>query len=172
MGKHNIILIGFMGTGKTTVAAELAKSLNLTRIDLDQEIVNDQNKSIPNLFAKYGEDHFRNVEEALLHRVLMKDRQVVATGGGAVLREANCICMKQNGFVVALTASPEVIIQRVSQDTDRPLLKGNVAERVHSILKEREDTYQFADLTLDTSSGLLTETIDTIIKQWRAWITR
>nr|WP_315861970.1 shikimate kinase [Paenibacillus larvae] len=65
-----------------------------------------------------------------------------------------------------------MIIQRVSQDTDRPLLKGNVAERVHSILKEREDAYQFADLTLDTSSGLLTETIDTIIKQWRAWITR
>ena len=157
--KRNLILIGFMGTGKSSVGKMLAEMMNYTFVDTDSYIESKAGSSIPELFASSGEEVFRQLEQEAIHEILQGNGQVVSTGGGCVLRESNRAVMLAGGQVIALTADADCIIARVSQDPNRPLLQGNVEERVHTLLEQRKDAYRFADLTIDTTDL----TVDTIV---------
>lgn len=148
----HIVLVGFMGTGKSTVGKRLAEQLGCETCDIDAEVVRREGADIPAIFAERGESAFRAAETAALQAVLAgEERRIVATGGGAVLALANREAMLHRGYVVALTADPEQLIARVSQDQGRPLLQGNVAERVYKLLEDRKGAYDFAHLTIDTT---------------------
>jgi len=147
-----IVLVGFMGAGKSTVARLLADRLGVERIDLDEEIEREAGCAIAEIFDTKGEAHFRDLESAALTRLLASERPLVlATGGGAVLREANREAMLRSSFVAALTASPERIVERVSGDSSRPLLRGDVGERVRRLMDERKTAYDFAHIKIDTT---------------------
>lgn len=167
--KHdNIVLVGFMGTGKTTVSQALVAELQgWTAVDTDLFIERQEGMAIPEIFARRGETYFRQAESRVIAEVMQHTRQVVATGGGAVLAEANRKWMTRNGFVVALTAAAETIIERVRRDENRPLLHGDVAERVHKLLQQRKNAYDFADIKIDTT-GLTVEQVVRLILRERA----
>ncbi|WP_234032804.1 shikimate kinase [Paenibacillus faecalis] len=164
----NIILIGMMGTGKTTVGQLIAQQLNYDLIDLDSEIEYAVGKSIPDIFEAEGEAFFRNAESAVLEEVLKRQKVVIATGGGAVLRKENCDLMSSKGWVAALTADEETIIERVRGDVGRPLLAGNLEERVHKIMEERKDCYRFANATVDTIGKSAEQVALDILMHYRA----
>lgn len=164
---RNIILIGMMGTGKSTAGSIIAQQLNYSLVDLDNEIEKAVGKSIPAMFESEGEPFFRNAEAAVLERILERQRLVIATGGGAVLRKENCELMSRKGWVAALTADESTIVERVRGDEHRPLLAGNVEERVRKIMEERKDCYQFADVTVDTTGCSAHEVALNILAHYR-----
>ncbi|NOV03313.1 shikimate kinase [Paenibacillus planticolens] len=164
MTTSNLVLVGFMGTGKSTVGRKLAERLGWTFQDSDAVLEEEQQTSIADLFRQHGEAHFRALESKTLENLLARQGQIVATGGGAVLAEENRACMLRNGFVVALKASPETIIQRVSSDTSRPLLQGNLEERVHTLLEQRKSAYDFAHTVIDTSELTTEQIVEIIIR--------
>ncbi|OUM88244.1 MAG: hypothetical protein BAA01_08750 [Bacillus thermozeamaize] len=149
--KRNIIVIGFMGTGKSTVGASLAKRMGWTWVDTDQRIEAEEGRPISELFEKEGENYFRQRETAILQSVLKNRCQVVTTGGGIVLSPLNRQLMRENGWVVALTASADEIVRRLAGDATRPLLRGSLEERVRRLLKERDGLYDFAHFKVDTT---------------------
>jgi shikimate kinase len=161
---ENIILIGFMGTGKSTVGKALAAKLGWTHVDLDALIVEREGRSIPELFREVGETYFREIESALLTELLGMSRQVISTGGGAVLRPSNVVSMLQGGVVVALFADEEEIIRRVSSDTQRPLLAGDPSARVKALMRERAGAYDFAPIRIDTTG----KSVEAIIAEMEA----
>lgn len=149
---RNIILIGFMGTGKTTVGRALAKKFGMTQVDMDASIEQREGCTIAEIFRDKGEAYFRDVESEVLLELIQKEKLIITTGGGVVLREKNRELMIQNGLVIALDASEEEIVNRVKNDPDRPLLAGDPAERVRSLKKERVGLYQFAPIQIDTTA--------------------
>ncbi|MDQ8733500.1 shikimate kinase [Paenibacillus sp. LHD-38] len=164
---NKLVLIGFMGTGKSTVSRLLAEELGWKRVDGDEEIERLENKLISNIFATEGEASFRKIETKVLDMILAsEDSCVVATGGGAVLSSANRELMLNKGYVVALKASPEQIMARVKTDNARPLLQGDAEERVNMLLEQRKHAYDFAHLTIDTTSMSAEEVVATILEQW------
>lgn len=157
-----------MGTGKSTVARLLAQRGGFEAVDVDAEIVRREGRSIPELFAQFGEDYFRSAETEALRAVMgQASGLVIATGGGAVLRPENRAIMADGGLVVALTATAEQIIARVSQDTGRPLLQGDLEERVHKLMSERRTAYDFAPIRIDTTGLGADEVAEAI---WDAWL--
>ncbi|SDC79208.1 shikimate kinase [Paenibacillus sp. UNCCL117] len=166
MTKRNLVLIGMMGTGKSTVGHELARRLGLAFVDSDAAVEAEQGMTIKEMFAALGEAAFRTAETAALTAILAREGQVVATGGGAVLAEANRTAMKDGGFVVALAAGAETIIRRVSEDRNRPLLQGDVGERVRAIMESRRHAYDFADLRIDTDGRSVENIADEICRRW------
>lgn len=147
---RNIVLIGFMGTGKSTVGKKLARMLSWTFIDTDICIEDREKKTIPDIFRDHGEAYFRKVESEVIEQVMNQSNQVVSMGGGAVLLEGNRKSMMDNGLVITLTAPPEVIIQRVQGNPDRPLLQGDLKERVYTMMELRQGAYDFAHVKIDT----------------------
>lgn len=168
MHAKNIILVGFMGTGKSAVAAVLADKLGWSMVDTDERIVSEAGMSIPDIFERFGEPRFRELESEVLRRVTMQNRQVIATGGGAVLAEQNRRQMLENGLVVALVADPETIIQRVGADANRPLLKGDARKRVYEMMEQRKDAYRFAPVTIDTTGKSIGQVADLILREWQS----
>ncbi len=162
----NIILVGMMCTGKSTVGRSLAEYLNMRFIDVDHAIEAKAGRTIRDLFKDGGETCFRQLETRTLEEVLQGENQVVATGGGAVLAEANRECMRRSGLVIALTSPAEVIIQRAKGDGDRPLLQGHLEERVRRIMEERRDAYRFADVTIDSSSASVPDVVLMAASEW------
>lgn len=151
---RNIVIVGFMGTGKSTVSRILSERLGWERIDTDEEIERRAGKSIPQIFAEDGEASFRDWESRVLTDVLSGSGKVVATGGGAVLRESNRQVMLAGGWVVALTADKDSLIKRVMSSAasgTRPLLAGDAEARVTALLESRRRAYDFAQATIDTS---------------------
>lgn len=159
---ENIILIGFMGTGKSTIGTALAAKRNLIHLDLDTLIAQHEGCSIPELFSEKGETYFRDTESRLLAQILKRRGQVISTGGGAVLCPENREIMLQKGIVVALFADEAEIIRRVSADANRPLLAGNPAERVQALIKERAGLYDFAPVRIDTTGKSVDEIVQEI----------
>lgn len=145
------MLIGMMGTGKSTVGAHLAEATGYRLLDLDAQIVLKAGCSIPELFEAQGEAYFRDLETAALCESLQMPGTILATGGGAVLRERNCREMLEHGWVVALVATADEIVARVGEDKGRPLLAGGARERVAALLEERKHAYDFAHVTVNTS---------------------
>jgi shikimate kinase len=166
--QNKIVLVGFMGTGKSTVSRLLSGMLEWPRIDGDEEIERREGKAISAIFAESGETHFRTIETQTLQALLeANEPAIIATGGGAVLSPYNCELMLQKAFVVALKASPDHIIARVKSDTTRPLLQGDIRERVETLLEQRKDAYDFAHLVLDTTGRTAEEVASAIAQELR-----
>lgn len=156
----NIYLIGFMGSGKTTIATALAEKLGLTEIEMDAWIVNKEGMSINDIFAKFGESYFRQVEMDLLRELAEREDTIVSCGGGAVLREENAALMRQAGKILLLKAAPETIYERVKDSTDRPLLNGNMnVDYIRSLMDAREPRYLAAADAVVTVDGKSVEDI-------------
>lgn len=151
-GKNNIILVGPMGAGKTTIGRMLAKRLAVKFYDSDHEIELRTGADIPWIFEIEGEAGFRKRESAMIEELTRLDGIVLATGGGVVLDENNCKNLKQNGIVIYLKSTPEKLFKRTQTDKRRPLLQtDDKYERIQSILKEREPLYQaVADEIIET----------------------
>jgi shikimate kinase len=162
----NIVLIGFMGTGKSTVGQLLAQQLGLEFIDADVRIESEQGRTIAQIFKLEGEACFRHLEAQLAVKLAANDRQVISTGGGFVLYPPNINVFKPSGVIVALTATPEVIYERVKNERHRPLLAvPDPLARINALLLERSPYYQNADLVLDTSFKKPVELVAEIRKE-------
>ncbi len=148
----NIILTGFMGVGKTSVGTRLAKDLGYSFVDTDSLIEADQRVTITEIFRKFGEPYFRDIETKIIRKVTAFEKQVVSTGGGAVIRDENRDAFKQAGYVVCLTARPEVIFERIKHETHRPLLQTpEPLAKIKELLDQRQQFYAQADFVIDTS---------------------
>lgn len=139
---RNIVLVGFMGTGKSTVGKILAQTLSRTFLDMDAIIEERQGRSIPQIFAQEGEPYFRKLERALVQELAARENLVIAPGGGIVLNAANLADFSKSGLVVCLTASPNSILKRVEHDTNRPLLQGgDKLQKITDLLNRRRLLY-------------------------------
>ncbi len=142
---ENIILTGYMGSGKTTIGKNLAKQKNFTFVDTDEMIVKQQHSSINKIFATEGEQAFRDMETALLRQFIAdkKEHMVISTGGGMPLRAENRQLLSRLGKVVYLKASPKTIYARIKGDTTRPLLQcENPMKRIEEMIAAREPLYE------------------------------
>ncbi len=125
LAKH-IFLIGFMGSGKSTVSEALREKTGAEVIDTDARIVENEGMAINEIFAQKGEAYFRDLETSLLETLAKEAPQIVSCGGGMILREGNVALMKASGVIVLLSATPETILERVKDNDDRPLLRGHM----------------------------------------------
>ena len=162
---YNIVLIGFMGAGKSTVSTYLSKILASPQVEMDEEIVKKEGMSINKIFEEYGETYFRNCETNLLIELQKKNNQIISCGGGVALRDENVAEMKKNGKVVLLTASPEVILERVKDNDDRPLLRGNKnTEFISNMMEQRRPKYEAAaDVVVNTDYKTVEEIAEEIV---------
>ena len=126
MPKKQIYLTGFMGTGKSMILNCLHEVCGFDKIEMDEQIVQEQGMSIPEIFEKKGEEYFRNLETELVKKISAMDNIVVSCGGGTVMRQCNVDEMKKNGTIVLLTAEPETVYERVKGSHNRPLLEKNM----------------------------------------------
>ena len=142
---YNIVLIGFMGAGKSTIADYMSTMFDMRLVEMDQEISDREEMSIPDIFATYGEEYFRNKETELLRELQTGRNCIISCGGGVAMREENVAEMKKNGRVVLLTASPETVYERVKDSRDRPLLHGNNnVEFIAELMEKRREKYEAA----------------------------
>ncbi|HOP41497.1 MAG TPA: shikimate kinase [Geobacteraceae bacterium] len=161
----NVILTGFMGTGKSSVGRFLACRLGYSYRDIDAMIVEQEGKSINDIFSEKGETYFRSVESSVLRIVLQDSSQVVSTGGGAVIRLENREAMKRFGVVINLVASADSILNRLRDDRERPLLRDSKSlERIEGMLAEREQYYCDADIRIDTNGKKVEDVAREILK--------
>jgi shikimate kinase len=148
----NITLIGFMGTGKTTVGKGVAEQLGMTFVDMDDVIEAREGRKISDIFETDGEPYFRQLERHLVLELSGKNNQVIATGGGVVLNPDNIRDYTMSGIVVCLTATPEVILERVAKESHRPLLEGDERmNKILGILESRKDLYAAIPHQVDTT---------------------
>lgn len=151
--KH-IILIGFMGAGKTSVGRFLAKKAGLRFVDTDRLIEEGQQMSINDIFAKHGEAYFRDLETGTLRSLKEETRRlVIAAGGGLPMRQENQRLIRELGTAVYLKADVETLVQRLKGDGSRPKLQGgSLREKIEELMRQREDTYRkVAQLEIDTA---------------------
>jgi len=164
----NIALIGFMGSGKSTVGRMLADQLHFALIDTDHEIELRTGKSVAQLFEQTGEAAFRDLEHELVRELAARTKTVISTGGGLPINPANLENLKQHALVVCLWASPERIWDRVRHSSHRPLLNGPDALRnIRTLLAAREPFYRQADVLVNTEQRSLKEVAHQIVTQFR-----
>ena len=157
---YNIFLIGFMGAGKSTISDYLKNALAM---DVVEEM------SIPDIFATYGEEYFRELETNLLIEMQSQSNVVVSCGGGVPMRERNVVEMKKNGRVVLLTAKPETILERVKDNHDRPLLENNkTVPFIADLMEKRRAKYEAAaDIVIQTDGKSELEICEELIHRLR-----
>jgi shikimate kinase len=160
----NIVLIGFMGTGKSVVGKRLAKELKMRFVSTDDIIEKRERRAIAKIFEESGEPYFRNIEREVVKEASALDNVVIAAGGGVVLNEENMINLKANGTIVSLSASPQVIYERTKKYKTRPLL--NVPDpvaKIKELMEARTPFYKRADYQIDTSNKTVAEIAREII---------
>jgi shikimate kinase len=154
LGDRNIVLIGMMGAGKSSIGRRLANVLHLPFVDADAEIEKAANQSIAEIFATYGEPHFREGERRVLARLLAAGPAVLATGGGAFMSEETRENCHQRGVTIWLKADVSVLLDRVRKKGNRPLLNQPDPELVmRKLLDEREPVYALADISISSREG-------------------
>lgn len=148
----NIFLIGFMGCGKSTVSNCFCEKYGMERLEMDEEIVKQEGRSIADIFAKNGEAFFREIETNLLRSIRNRNNLVISCGGGTAMRKENVDEMKKNGTVILLSALPETVYERVKYSHDRPLLEGNMSvDYIRKLMEQRRPCYEAAaDFTVMT----------------------
>ncbi len=160
----NIILTGFMGTGKSTLGRHLAARLGYQFRDLDAMIVVHENMSVNEIFKKKGEPYFRALETSLIRGITKEQGIVFSTGGGAVISPENRSMLRNMGFVVNLCASPTALLERLSGEHERPLLQMTKdTATVVRMLQERETCYADADIRIDTTDKSMEDVADEIM---------
>lgn len=166
----NILLIGFMGAGKSTVSAKLSELLAMEIMEMDAYIQKKEGMSIKDIFATSGEEYFRNCESNTLIELRERKHMVVSCGGGVPLREKNVELMKNSGYVVWLTATPEAIYDRVKDSTERPLLNGNMnVPFIQNLMESRREKYErAADIVIDTTGKEIEEICEELLQKLSA----
>ena len=162
MRQNSIILIGYMGSGKSTIGKEAAKLFNMEFLDTDALIEEQEGMTISELFAQKGEAYFRKKETEILQSLKQDSRtMVLATGGGLPMKEENQVLLKELGIVVYLKASIDTLVERLKGDTTRPLLKeGDLRKKIETMLMVRNPVYEkVADIVLETDTLSIDETI-------------
>ena len=149
---YNIVLIGFMGAGKSTISEFLKTAFAMDVIEMDQIIAEREGMSISDIFEVYGEQYFRDLETNLLIEMQSRTNVVISCGGGTPMRECNVVEMKKNGRVVLLTAKPETILDRVKDSHDRPLIENNkTVPFIAELMEKRREKYEAAaDIVIET----------------------
>lgn len=161
----NIVLVGFMGTGKTAAAKALAHETGKKYVSTDELIEEHEGKAISDIFKEKGEPYFRRVEKEVLKGVMEGTDQIVDAGGGVVLDDENIKNIKKNGVMICLWASPEVIYKRTKRHTHRPLLNvEDPRKKIKEILNFRKPFYDKADFHIETRSMDIKEVVGEIIK--------
>lgn len=162
--KANIVLCGFMATGKSSVGRMLANRMSYEFLDMDAAIEKEEGVSIPQIFALRGEPVFRALETRMVERMADAQGLIIATGGGTIVNPKNLEKLKSCGVVVTLTADIPTILQRAGSGEDRPLLQAeDRVERIKSLLQQRASAYAQADIVVDTSSLTIEEVAQQII---------
>jgi len=164
--KH-IILVGFMGCGKSRVGRELSKEMGCPFVDMDAVIVKEAGMPITDIFKQQGEAHFRKLETEMLQRLLRAKKQtVISSGGGMPIQEANQPCLKDE-TVIYLKASVETLVERLKGDKRRPILQGgNLREKIITLKEQRDPIYeQVSNISVDTSDKTVDEVVANIISK-------
>ncbi len=161
----NIVLTGFMGTGKTTVGREVARRLGCPFVDMDEVIARRAGKPIPRIFAEDGEEAFRRMEAELCRELGARRGLVIATGGGALVNPENRARMTEGGIVICLEADPEEILRRVGEDSGRPLLQTpDRRARVAELLAARRPAYAAIPWHVDTTGRPVEEVVEEVLQ--------
>lgn len=161
---RNIVLIGFMGTGKTTIATQVARVLKMRYVSTDDLIEKREKRTINEIFTTEGEDYFRDVESAVVRELSAMEGLVIDTGGGVVIREENMAILKSGGAVICLNADEETVMTRTKKYKHRPLL--NVEDpkaRIRSLLAKRSPLYARADHTINTGELTIRQVVEKVI---------
>jgi shikimate kinase len=162
----NIVLMGYRGTGKSTVGRLLAARLGRELVSTDAEIIKRAQHSIPEIVAQKGWEYFRDLESDICREFAGRDQLVIDTGGGAILRAQNVEALKKNGTVFWLTASVETIVKRIGGDNQRPSLTGtkSFVDEIQDVLRERTPKYQAAtDHTIATDNRSVNQLVEAIL---------
>jgi shikimate kinase len=164
---NNVVLIGFMGTGKTSSGKLLASRLGYRFVDLDQAIEAAAGKSIPQIFADEGEAVFRQQEKAMTQKIAAGQHTVISTGGGTVKDPENMMALRRNGAIVCLTADVDAVLERTGHHGSRPVLDkedhGDRREAVRKLMLERQHLYAQADHTVDTTELSPLQVVEDIV---------
>ncbi|MDB6030664.1 MAG: AroK [Verrucomicrobiales bacterium] len=165
---HNLALIGFMGTGKSSVGRLVASHIHFQFIDTDEWIENHTGKSITDIFAQAGEAVFRQIEKQVVGEISHLNKHVFSTGGGLAANAENLQSLKSHALVVCLWASPEVIWERVRAQSHRPLLKDpDPQEKIRRLLASREPFYKQADVLVNTEMRSVKEVAQHVLHQFQ-----
>lgn len=164
----NLALIGFMGTGKTSVGRLVAEQLHFQYLDTDETIQMHTGRSIADIFTKDGEPAFRALEKKLVEELAAHNRTVISTGGGLPAHSANLDSLKTHALVVCLWASPEKIWERVKNQSHRPLLHdADPQKKIRDLLAAREPFYRQADVLVNTDIRSVREVVQQVVHQFR-----
>lgn len=168
--RANLILTGFMGTGKSTVGRQVAKHLGRPFVDMDATIEARQGRSIPQIFEAEGEAYFRRLERALCLELAGQSGLVIATGGGALVDGDNLATMSATGLVICLTCPPDVLWQRLATSQDRPMLQPTDRRaQMEALLARRQPAYARIRYQIDTGRQSTAETVAAVLAVWRDW---
>ena len=160
-----VVLVGMMGAGKTTIGRRLAPRIGLPFFDADAEIEKAAGMTVSDLFARHGENSFREGEARVIKRLLEGPPQVLATGGGAMMNAETRALVKKHSISVWIKADTDTIVRRATRRGTRPLLKtGNPRETIERLLRERNDQYAEADIHVDTQPGPHINTVNLILE--------
>ncbi len=161
----NIVLIGFMGAGKSLVSNSLAKELNRERISTDEWIEKKEGKTITEIFRDSGERHFRRLEEDLVRELSHRENLIIDCGGGVAANQKNLDFLKNNGILFYLKISPAVVYKRVKNNPHRPLLQGaEPLKKIEELLKARSLFYEQADFIIDTDTHRIEDTVREVLR--------
>ena len=160
---RNIILIGFMGSGKTTIAFELSRRLNMKYVSTDDMIEKSQKRTINEIFTKKGEDYFRDIEALVVRDACFMENVIIDLGGGAVMRDENWDNIKASGVVICLAADENIIMERTKKYKHRPLLNvEDPKQKIRNLMAKRAPFYAKADHCIDTGKLTVKQAVEKI----------